>query len=480
MTVLMSTLLLLGAYAPAVVPFGDGGPPSPSAGPSAGEFQLAQAEEELPTLEEAIFIESSVDRNTVYLGEAVNLTLTYGQLDFRGIRVQSHYKTRRIRLPDTEGFFAGKIIEESRKLTRDGHAYTLTVYRVPLFPTQPGALFIGAWRWQGTARGYTVSGAQSLQIDRSTSPLTINVEPLPPAPAGFGGAVGRFELDTAIANTQLMQGVPITYTVEISGEGNPQSLRPPTLPQALWYRLGDGTVTGETEVTGTNPEFMKRYEYELMPLQDGVFTLGPVAFTYFSPREKQYVTTTGPVLEVTVAESDLEERLVVVGGVGHGEAGALLVMDDGRLPLATTADLTPASRRRGGMVYFLGIVPIGLFLVALLVLWGLSNRRVSPDGALRRVRLHNGAQEAASLRGVILAEIEQVTATKISGLTTMELEAALSSRGWGEAACALGAGLRACDAVLYGGAAMASEELLALADRAAYALDVVDSRETGQ
>ncbi|MCF6285872.1 MAG: BatD family protein [Candidatus Hydrogenedentes bacterium] len=419
------------------------------------EAPILLAQTKLPTLEDVVFIESRVDRESAYLGEAVNLTLTFGQLKFRGIRVQNYYKARQIRLPDTEGFFAGKLVEESREVTRDGHAYTLTVYRVPLFPTRPGDLFIGSWRWQGTARGSTAGGARTLQIDKRTGPITIAVAPLPPAPPGFGGAVGRFQMATTIDSTDLVQGIPTRFYLEIEGVGNSQSLRAPNLSGGDWYRLGEPLQSEAAAVSGSDRAFVKRFEYALMPLQDGAFDLGPFSFTYFSPAEKDYVTVTAPLLHVRVGASAANEQLVVVGGLGRGGQGGLRVMDDGRLPLATKGGTIEVKRSWHGTIVVLCVLPVLVFLVVYALRYALGLQFSSRQGGSVRTRLNEamvGAVPAEGLRDGILREIERVTGWKTAGMTAPEVESALLRLGWGGMAAELGGILRQCESFRYGGA----------------------------
>ena len=55
---------------------------------------------------------------------------------------------------------------------------------------------------------------------RSNS-LQLDVQPLPqPAPEGFSGAVGQFELKSTLAPAQLKTGEPVTWTLTLSGTGN--------------------------------------------------------------------------------------------------------------------------------------------------------------------------------------------------------------------------------------------------------------------
>ncbi|HUK11924.1 MAG TPA: hypothetical protein VLW17_01375 [Thermoanaerobaculaceae bacterium] len=77
----------------------------------------------------------------------------------------------------------------------------------------------------------------------TSRPATVDVLPLPPAPAAFSGAVGEFRFTRRLASAALRAGELATVETEVSGEGNLPLLDPPPLP------LPDGVEAFPAEET---------------------------------------------------------------------------------------------------------------------------------------------------------------------------------------------------------------------------------------
>ncbi len=433
----------------------------------------AVAQVALPTLEEVIFLDSAVDQDTVYLGEEIQLTLTFGQLKFRGIRVQNFYKTSAVRLPEMEGFFAEEPRKETHEQNRGGFDYVVTTYRINLYPTRSGQLFIGAWRWQGMARGFTSEGARSIEVDKKTDPITVEVLPLPPAPADFSGAIGVFGLEVTLA-PEIQQGVPTMLHVDVFGKGNPQTLRPPQIPSASWHRAREIPVDAALYPAAQRDGFLKRFSYEITPLESGDQTLAPVAMTFFSPKTKDYQTVTSNPVAVAVEASGDSEELVVVGGGGYDLPVGLLAMEDGRLPLV--AQWQPLERPWFRVRYLTGLslVPVVLFFLV----WGVAfwkrnaHRGTAGSQVAYRVESAMGAEASVDgLRQAILQELRYATGLKTAGMSAPELQAALAQRVGLEVGTAISDVLHWCETMRYGTAVPSPEETRKKAQQAIGALN---------
>jgi hypothetical protein len=122
----------------------------------------------------------------------------------------------------------------------------------------------------------------------STSP-TIDIRPLPPAPADFTGAVGTFKISSKIVPLNPSVGDPVTWTVQLSGTGNwPDitGLRPRAKRTPAAGKLFDSTLSEDVVLVPTKP---------------GPYVLEPVHFTYFDPKTGSYETITAPGSTVDVA-----------------------------------------------------------------------------------------------------------------------------------------------------------------------------------
>ena len=430
-------------------------------------WRVAQAEPSTPTLEDAVYLDSSVDRKEVYLGESLTLSLEYWELDFRGVRVQPHFKSARPLLPETEGFYAGEVQVGQRDATRGGALYRVTTYRQELYPARSGDLRVGAWNWTGTVRGHTAEGTKSLPLDIATSPIQIRVRPLPEPPVTFAGAVGEFEIALEFETRDLSRGVPVGLFVDVSGRGNPHAIQAPPLPEEPWFNLGDPRVEAVELEPGEGGRFTKRFRMTFMPLGGGEHIFPPLSMTYFSPSEARYKASRTLPVKVTIEASGPEETLVVIGGGGGGASPNMLAMDGGRLPLVAAVTDFRMRQSRGNLAPILAVVPPLLFLIALIVLRGpaavqgwarRAARRDRDDARLAEVESHARPLDAlnAVLREILTARMGRDMAC----MSVPEIRACLSGAVEEEAAAAIASVLHACAACRYGGATANAADLV--------------------
>jgi len=128
----------------------------------------------------------------------------------------------------------------------------------------------------------------------------LSVRPLPPAPADFSGAVGRFKLVSKIVPEKAVVGDPITWTLELGGTGNwPEIAGLPQREVSRDFRVVQPKAK-RTPAEGKLFDVTLSEDVVLVPTQPGRYTLGPVAFTYFDPSTGGYQTLTTPRTTVTV------------------------------------------------------------------------------------------------------------------------------------------------------------------------------------
>lgn len=234
------------------------------------------------------------------------------------------------------------------------------------------------------------------QLAVSSNRPSIIVNPLPPAPAGFSGAVGQFKLTSKVVPATAGPGEPITWTVELSGTGNwpdiaglpqrdvskdfqviqPQAKRTPTEGKLFDVTLSEDVV--------------------LVPTRPGTYDLGPLQFTYFDPKAGAYKTLTAPRTTVTITapaampsagpQPAAPNQPAVTGpaeAAAPKAAPAPAVLPSGlpRDPLSG-ADLTSAPVSSGTVVLWL-LVPVAGWLL----FWAwLALRRAQATDPLRARR----------------------------------------------------------------------------------------------
>ena len=305
----------------------------------------------LPALEDAVAIESRVDRRRVYQGEALFLVLRLYQLNVRGVQI--HYTGgRNIPLPATEGFYAGPVTQEQRTETRNGWEYVANEIRQPLFPTGAGEFTIGSWAWEGYVRGQTRRGIERKFLSLQTDPLEVRVKALPERPPEFSGAVGRFEVKASLMEGAVIQGTPAHLRVRILGQGNPDAIQAPELPAIDWAYVAEPEikVTHVDKKDWTRIE--KEFSYRITPLEAGDLEIPAIRFCYFAPNSGRYQTERVDPIRVHVAPSGESDRLVVVGGSNELLEQKVEVLADDILPLVTETGRLTARR---GMSFAYGL-----------------------------------------------------------------------------------------------------------------------------
>jgi len=144
--------------------------------------------------------------------------------------------------------------------------------------------------------------ATQKQVALNSEPNPVKILSLPAEnrPAGFSGAVGRFDLATGASPMQTAPGDPVTLKVKISGTGNFDRVTAPAVESnGAWknYKPGAKFEPGDSDgYSGT-----KNFEQALVPTRAGQLEIPALTFSYFDPEQKQYVTRTAAPLNIDVA-----------------------------------------------------------------------------------------------------------------------------------------------------------------------------------
>lgn len=139
------------------------------------------------------------------------------------------------------------------------------------------------------------------QVAVTTNQPKLTVRPLPPAPAGFSGAVGQFKLDSKVVPTAATVGEPITWTLELTGTGNwPEISGLPAREVSKDFQVIQPQAK-RTPVEGKLFEVTLAEDVVLVPTRPGTYVLAPVDFIYFDPKAGEYKTLTTPRTTINVS-----------------------------------------------------------------------------------------------------------------------------------------------------------------------------------
>jgi len=235
--------------------------------------------------------------------------------------------------------------------------------------------------------------ARPEQLRLRTDAQWIDVQPLPPAPAGFGGAVGQLALAVEVQPRQIQLGEAATLTVRLSGAGNLQGIREPKITPPEGVTLFPPEQEGLDAVSSNKVRGTRIWRYAVVANRPGRYTLKTPAIPFFDPASGRYQVAAAPDLTLTALPRPAAAAAAGDGGTPQGRRGAALLRS-GRIFGRPWTSLLP----------WLLILPGGLVLIVTLVRRHASHGKPPAAGK---------AQMAAGLRDAEEAERPRQVAARI-------------------------------------------------------------------
>ena len=228
---------------------------------------------------------------TVVVGEPVVLAMKL----FQGVRLLS---APQYSPPATPRFYSEKSGPvHSEYVTANGQRWILGETRTVLYPTVSGKLTIGPARFLCILADRDAMGGVDVEV--VSRAVSVDVRPLPPAPAGFGGAVADARLTGALDRTRIRADEAVQLTFRLAGRGNLRLAPPPTLPEAPDFQVFDRRIEDSLNVESGYPEGSKIVRYALLPRRTGPLQLPAMSYVTYVPGEG-YRTLTWPGATVDV------------------------------------------------------------------------------------------------------------------------------------------------------------------------------------
>jgi hypothetical protein len=240
--------------------------------------------------------------------------------------------------------------------------------------------------------------AQEKELKLRSDGPTLAIEALPAQgrPAGFTGAVGQFDIAAEFSAHTAAAGDPLTLKLSITGTGNFDRVTTTGLPAtAEWKTYKPSATASAAGAAG------KTFTQAIIPLKPGAQTVPPVAFSYFDPEKREYVTKETAPIQVSIAPSTGPAAPVASTRAATAPAPNELASDDA-VSSSATGTLVPLVLRP----WF--ITANGVLLGALLtgvVVRTVRRRRASDPVLLRRAATEEAV--AAALAEARVAERER-------------------------------------------------------------------------
>jgi hypothetical protein len=282
----------------------------------------------------------------LYTREDINSLSPSGVPTFRGFWVQD------IQLPQQ---LPTEMVEV------DGRRYgKVPLLRKALFPLRAGRYKVEPATVDLTVQRYDRRFAFSRPIARpeqlrlTTESQWIDVQPLPPAPPSFGGAVGQLALTAELEPRQIRLGEAATLTVRLSGAGNLQGIRDPGISPPSGVTVFPPQQEGMNQVSGTTVRGNRTWRYVIVAERAGRYMLQTPDIPYFDPESRRYQVAVAPDLALTALPRATDATSAGDGGVPHG------------IRMSALGSAVSSGRRWRSLLPWLFALPWGLALVVTL------------------------------------------------------------------------------------------------------------------
>lgn len=402
-------------------------------------------EPDIPRGSSDTFLKASIDKESVYVGEQLNLSLyIYSRADLASVDAVS--------MPKLEGFLS-EDLDSPTQLAPEQRIISGVPYRAyllrrrALFPLKAGELTIGAAEADITT-GWLYQGSR---VHRKGNALQVKVKPLPREAVGLN--VGKWRLSSEASQTTVQVGAPLQVKVLLEGRGNLKSAVMPKLSGPTALRIYEPTTTDKTLVKHGTFGGLRTQEYVVLPQQTGTFVLPALTMKFFNPEAGQVEeSTTDPItLTVTPGAGGMNNAPVAAGGGGAAEAGPKNRLEAGGLKqLRHTAQFESATRPLWSRAWFVPIAAGPFALTLAFGLYGVARRLTSstdPVSAQRRkaraARARLAAAEKLRASGkttdfyvevekALLTFLEARLSEPAAGLTREQLDRKMADAGVSE------------------------------------------------
>ncbi|NLV52456.1 MAG: protein BatD [Bacteroidales bacterium] len=390
-----------------VLPSGTNGGGSPNAGNtgssygSGGQGGVARsAEASSPTQgisSKDLFMTANASRTRVHEQEAILLTYKiYTLVDL----IQLDGK-----LPTLDGFQIQEIpLPRTKEFTIEsynGRNYRSVVWsQYLLFPQKSGKLTIPSITYEGVVvtRNRNMdpieaffngqSGYTELKRKITTPSLTIQVTPLPDAPVGFSGAVGRFSMSSSISTREVDANDAVTLRISVKGNGNMKLISIPEVKFPKDFETYDAKVNDKFEPTRSGLAGTKDFEYLFVPRHAGNYDIPAVQFIYFDTESGSYKTLATEPYTLKVNKGKGGTRQSVSNYSGQQQDVQQLNQDIRFIKKGEVTMHQPDDTFFGTWKYWMAhLVPLLLFVIALIV--GRKQMKANANVALSRGKKAN-------------------------------------------------------------------------------------------
>lgn len=281
-------------------------------------------ETEYIDIKDDAFLALTTDKDEVYVGEGFNATVSLfvaetnqAPLYFHKVGEQLSEIQKKIKPANCweEDFQIENI--EGESVTIKGKRYTqYKLYQSTFYPLNNEPVEFPSFNLEmikyKVAKNPSFFGANRKEDFKTftSKAKTVKVKELPPHPLRNQVAVGKYQLDERIRNTNLETGISTPYTFNVFGEGNISSINKPEVITDGSFEVYEPNIQQQVSrdrnrVTGT-----KSFNYYIIPKEPGEYKLGDLfQWIYFDPSTRKYDTLRSKLTVFVSGESKKNEAI---------------------------------------------------------------------------------------------------------------------------------------------------------------------------
>ena len=243
-----------------------------------------------------MFLKVEISNSNVKIGEQITIKyIFFTRMASRVIETE---------FPEFEGFWVEKLYDPSGTqidpdswddVVIDNYKYkSLKLYEVALFPLSDGVFDLEPMIMKVETKEKDPSfkrlfwddpffdtfsqktKARILVSDKKT----IKVENLKNQPDNFTGAVGIFEINSSLSSLNVENGTPVTFYLELAGEGNLDNIGRPEIDFPDNFDIFEGEIKKDRNISDRVSGSII-WEYNLIPRKSGNYTIKSVEFPFF-------------------------------------------------------------------------------------------------------------------------------------------------------------------------------------------------------
>lgn len=290
----------------------------------------AENEPEVESSGRDLFINLSVNRREIYIGEPVVASVKiYSRVNIAGIN--------EIKYPSFNSFLKSDIdtppLTSLRQENVNGTIYgSGVIQQFLLYPQVTGEISIDPVQIsvlvQQKSRGESdpffgdfFSSYQTVPKAAASMPVKIKVKPLPGVqPPDFSGVVGKLDLKATLSKESVDVNDAINFKIVISGNGNLKIASAPVMKLSPDIEVYDPKITDELKNGQNGTTGQKSFEYLMIPRHNGDFTIPPITYSYFNIAAGRYE-------KLTTEESHFFARKVKGQSIGTTVYGGVAKED---------------------------------------------------------------------------------------------------------------------------------------------------------